>query len=246
MLPSLSGLNLHALRCQPCNAVLDKWEDRDDLPEEKLARIPPSYNEPRTECAICYQELRHDNDGEETGDKRVLAIVDFEGACGHSFHISCLSHWLDARQPYDETLKCPVCNRPVMDEWVDTTYNRLMGARRPAEPRPQRARWERDPDVPVDLRDPIVVVLADGVPTWRQTWAALVVELRRQRDEFYEEVNRLREAWQRDTERREQMQPEMRRMREEGFSWIQVIEALLTERDPGLARRPPRPPRAPR
>ena len=145
MLPSLSGLDSRVLHCQPVGVILEKWEDRlnpemlkDEKKEPLPGSIPTSYNDSRTECAICLQELRHDNNGNEDGDKRVLTLVDFKGACGHSFHVTCLSTWLDNRNSFDQTLQCPVCKKPILDKWVDATYNRIRGKRPAATTEPSR------------------------------------------------------------------------------------------------------------
>ena len=203
--PSLSLLGHRKLQCcQPVGVVLHEWEDRNDLEGAQLARIPESLNDSHTECAICFQELSDDapqrfddNDGGDTGDKSVAVIVDFEGSCGHSFHVKCLKGWLDARDDYDETLKCPYCTQPIMDSWVDRIYKRQLGMRIRATPPlrrhdaqgpfrpPEDPRLVPAPDREVHEVERILRAVGLGrrrqreAPTWREVLMDTLEELRR-------------------------------------------------------------------
>lgn len=240
MLPSFAKLDARKLKyCPPVGAVLPTWEDRMDLPMDKQNRLPESYNDSRTECSICQEPLNKDDDGEESGDLRVLAIVDFEGSCGHSYHVSCLSKWFDERQPYQQTLTCMVCNQPVLDEWVDATYNRIMGAR-PAIPdaRPSTRRREAAPQVDPD-RPPRVIhyrVLRPGdpiperrlamMPTWRQILMLTIAELQRMRAEMARDFNQLRQEFYDGLVANRVRGRDIRNARRDGYSWMQIIDAL--------------------
>jgi len=154
--PSLACLGFHKLVVAPTGVILEKWENLEEkLTREQLDKLPESYKQSRTECAICWQELRLNNTGDKDGDLSVITLAD-EGACGHSFHVGCLATWLDQRRAVDDTFTCPVCKDPIVDEWVDKTYNRHRGGRRlheygplrgapprPLNRRPGRDTWQR-------------------------------------------------------------------------------------------------------
>ena len=171
-------------------------------------------------------------------DKRVLAIVDFDGACGHSFHVSCLRHWLDARQPYDETMRCPVCKEPVMDEWVDTTYSRSWAH----AARQSRGHSGRGGSATRICRSTYATqylsFLPDGVPVGvkRGRRSVRICESARR---VLRGAHRFREAWRRDTERRERLRPEMRRMREEQGSVDPNHRGAARQHRDHPTRRPP-------
>lgn len=261
MLPSLAGLKPCNLKyCQPVGVILPTWGARDEaLTDEQKDRVPSSYNESRTECAICWNELRKDKEDEETGDKRVLTIVDFEGACGHSFHVSCLSRWLDERNNVDQTLRCPVCKDPILDAWVDRTYNRIRGKRQAPQQRDGRGREA------VARVNPAVLLLPNGLqrpdgrmPEWRVILRFALDELKRMRDEIQQEMREAAAARRAARAREQELQelaarreiPEEDRgnllrevfeLRNEGYSWAQIVEVLYEGNlQPGPPQNPPR------
>ena len=140
MLPSLSKLNPGDV-CPPCtpaptSAELDAWDERaEELTAEELARIPPTVNETRAECSICFEELRD----EVEGSAAVIVAVDIDGACGHAFHKTCLKRWFDQQVRWAGTLSCPLCKQPFLDRKIDALYQRVNGRRPPPQPRPPRA-----------------------------------------------------------------------------------------------------------
>jgi hypothetical protein len=212
--------------------ILEKWEDRlklmlEDEDEEKKqlpGSIPTSYNDSRTECAICLQELRHDKNGNENGDKRVLTLVDFKGACGHSFHVSCLSTWLDNRNSFDQTLQCPVCKKPILDKWVDATYNRIRGKR--PEPQPSHGMTLRELEDWRRARERRARRAALRVPdqglSWRLYLMEAYEELLRASDEaerYYESAREMAlNRWQNVSERVGFLRV--------GSRWLQIIRTL--------------------
>jgi hypothetical protein len=130
MLPSLSNLNTKAL-CQPCtpvDALLEKWSDRDEeLTNEQLERLWEDYNDARTECAICFNQL---SEPAPRGGIQVIAAVDKDISCGHAFHKECLMNWFRQQEKSLGPLKCPLCSQKFVDAKIDALFNRIDGVRK--------------------------------------------------------------------------------------------------------------------
>jgi len=137
MLPPLSKLSLGDV-CPPCtpaptDAELDAWNKREEeLTAEELNRIPPSFNDSRADCSICFEPLRN----KVEGSKAVIVAVDIDGACGHAFHKTCLQRWFDQQVESVGDLTCPLCKQPFMDRRMDALYQRVNGRRPPPPPPP--------------------------------------------------------------------------------------------------------------
>jgi hypothetical protein len=150
MLPALSHLSVNEL-CQPCapvDALLPGneggWSGRESLlSSEELKRIPPNYQESRTDCVICIHPLskappglnppRLRSDAEKQRD--VIVAVDKISSCGHAFHFECLKAWFDEKEHTLGSLKCPLCASPFVDTEIDKLYRRIDGARGVIPPR---------------------------------------------------------------------------------------------------------------
>lgn len=163
MLPSLSKLSIGGV-CPSCTAPTDAELSRWDMREEELdgdefERIPTSYRESRTECAICSQELREPSP-EDNKSTKVIVAVDSVGSCGHAFHQKCLERWFDQQVSVAGTLTCPLCRQPFLDRKIDRLYDRVDGERPPPAPRPRG-------DAPLQARNPIaeyVTLWEDAMP----------------------------------------------------------------------------------
>lgn len=85
---------LNSLASLPIPANNQNMEDvKVTLEKEDLDKIPSKILEEdvNTKCSICLMDFKK---GEKMSNLK----------CGHSFHTSCIMHWLD-----DHSYKCPVC-----------------------------------------------------------------------------------------------------------------------------------------
>jgi hypothetical protein len=162
MLPSLSKLSIGGV-CPSCTAPTDaelsRWDLREELEADEFERIPMSYRSSRTECAICYNELREPSP-EDNKSMEVIVAVDSYGSCGHAFHQKCLQRWFDRQVSVAGTLTCPLCRQPFLDQKIDRLYDRIDGERPPPAPRPRGV-------APLEARNPIpeyVTLWEDAMP----------------------------------------------------------------------------------